>query len=359
MCLLVFVKANTRFPFSWFQDVHNSNPDGTGIMFVKDGQLASKKELTPTAEEAYEFWLHNAPDGVDYAMHFRMKTHGAIDVERVHPYPVNDDMLLMHNGILSHRVCGSDPDPKKSDTQTFAEQMGADLGDAVYNQAVGRLLGEVIGASNRFIYAHATHGLTIINEDTGVTTDLFPGCWFSNTYAWTPQRWGVKMSWGRTTYTSGSGIDWKKAYEEIDEGDGWYDAHGFSGAKKVEVGKDVTDLSDAILTDEKFAEMVDDLDEVGDTCEDIVGLAKDWMKSDASAGRFLQVYSTGAELYEHVRLLYPDPDDALRDLLPMQQYLEASQATFDDILDWLSIEGPSSDNNETMGEAHPNATYAG
>lgn len=358
MCLLIKVAADTVFPFAFFQDVHESNPDGTGIMYVKDGQVVSKKELTLTAQDAYAFWIDNAPHGVEYAMHFRMKTHGAIDVDRVHPYKVNDDMLLMHNGVLSSDIYGSDADRNKSDTQMFAEQMGAQLGDSVYNPAVATLLGAAIGQSNRFIYAHAQHGLLVVNEDTGVTTERFPGCWFSNTYAWTPQRWGVQLSWGRGSISYPS--SWRSQYESLyesmygdDADNGMSDVHGFSGAKKVDLGKP------AEIGAKEIAEMIDGLDEVEDLCEDIVSYAIEMQQAgDLAASRFLQVYGKGAELYEHVRLLYPNPDDALSDLMPMQQYLEVGQASYDDILDWLSLEGDSGD-NQPKGEEHPNATYAG
>ena len=46
MCLLVKVSSDTKFPFAFFEDVHGSNPDGTGIMYVQDGVLISKKSLT-------------------------------------------------------------------------------------------------------------------------------------------------------------------------------------------------------------------------------------------------------------------------------------------------------------------------
>lgn len=369
MCLLIRAAADTKFPFAFFDDVHHSNPDGTGIMYVQDGKLVSKKALTPTPSDAYSFWLENAPQGVDYAMHFRWKTHGAIDVERVHPYRVSDDLLIMHNGVLSARVSGTDPDIRKSDTQIFAEQMGAELGALVYNKAVNALLGEVIGDSNRFIYAHPELGLTIVNEDTGVTTEKFPGCWFSNTYAWTPRLWGVKMSWGKGNSNnfgnktiSMGGIEW-----EVDESDvvddypKWYNQN-FPSTRTVYAKGSVVDDDDSTdateLTEQGFQEALDSDDdyEVADLCASIIKMAKASKEPDAV--RFLNIYSSGGELFEHIRLLYPNSVDAIADLQPMEQYLEASQTTFDDIADWLSLDGKKGE-NDAQGEPHQNSTYAG
>lgn len=365
MCLLVKVSSDTKFPFAFFEDVHGSNPDGTGIMYVQDGVLISKKSLTPTPSDAYAFWLENAPQGVDYAMHFRWKTHGAIDVERVHPYRVSDDLLIMHNGVLSQSVSGVDADRNKSDTQIFAEQMGAKLGDLVYNSAVATLLGEVIGGSNRFIYAHPEKGLTIINEDTGVTTERFPGCWFSNTYAWTPHIWGVKVSWGRkgaSPLSNGFGnnfgehslaLGWGDD-DEVDDYASWLKANSVTYSKGEVVGNESAEE----ITEIGFRDALDEDDEheVAKLCATVAALAR--ASKDPDGQRFLQVYGSGAELFEHIRLLYPNSLDALADLEPMLQYLEASQASFDDILGWLSLDGKTGE-NEAPGEPHLNATYAG
>lgn len=365
MCLLLRAAADTKFPYAFFEDVHHSNPDGTGIMYIQEGKLVSKKSLTPTPADAYAFWLENAPQGVDYAMHFRWKTHGAIDVERVHPYRVADDLLIMHNGVLSQSVSGVDVDRDKSDTQMFAEQMGAQLGDLVYNSAVAALLGEVIGISNRFIYAHPEKGLTIINEDTGVTTERFPGCWFSNTYAWTPQKWGVKMSWGRGNSNnfgnktiSMGGIDWELAEDDENDYQRWYSQNFPAAGVTYAKGEVVGNVDAGEITEIGFRDALDedDEDEVAKLCASVVNRAK--TTKDLDATRFLAVYGSGAELFEHIRLLYPNSLDAIADLEPMLQYLEAGQASFDDIRDWLSLEGKTEENDH-LGDSHPNATYAG
>lgn len=355
MCLLIKVSPNTNFPYAWFADVHESNPDGTGIMYVKDGQLFHKKALTRTVADAYAFWLENKPEGVEYAMHFRMKTHGAIDVDRVHPYRISDDLLIMHNGILGDDIAGRDVDPRKSDTQCFAEQLGAQLGELVYNPAVARLLGESIGQSNRFIFAHPQHGMTIVNEDTGVTTEQFPGCWFSNTYAWTPSKWGVKSRYaGRrmnTYYPSVPVGSFMGGEDDIDWQDAWTRAY----APAID---EVTEVKGSYVGNDDSAD--GEADEAASLCSEIVMLAQhDAAKfGDASAKRFLQVWSSGAELHEHIRLLYPSPEDAVADLLPIKQYIEASQASFDDIASWITLEGKKVDNVDS-GEPSPSEHYAG
>jgi hypothetical protein len=267
------------------------NADGIGIAYVDRDKhkVIVHKTLPASAKEAYKFWRKHAPRDVEYALHWRMRTHGAIDIDRVHPYHVGGGLYLMHNGILS--CVPNDPAGVKSDTQIYAEEFAAGLGTIVFNPTVQKLIGAQIGASNRFIFLHPDHGMAIVNEATGVTTERFPGCWFSNTYAWTPGLWGVDNTWQR----------------------------GYA-PKKARARKDTT------------------CEEIKVLCQQLFTKAKAAVPYDPTAQRFINRFDSAAELEDFVRASYVDAADALSDLQAVVEFVDDGAISFAELMDWFNAD---------------------
>lgn len=161
------------------RDVYDSNSDGLGAMFAKDGKLHIRKVLPKTVQDAAAF-IDALPDTGELALHWRMRTHGAIDLTQCHPYEVNEGTWMMHNGILS---TGNKADPTKSDTWHFINDYLKDMPpDVLHNENVAEMIGDYIG-SNRFAIMSSDGRLTVVNRSQGIEHEEL---WFSNTYAWTP-----------------------------------------------------------------------------------------------------------------------------------------------------------------------------
>ena len=158
-----------------------ANPDGLGVMYYHSGELHVQRVLPRSLDEARAF-LKALPDGDGpVACHWRMRTHGHIDLENCHPYEVKPGVYLAHNGILH---TGNDADPSKSDTWHFIRRYLAHLPvDVLHDPAFGEMLGGFI-RNNRFAIMSEDGRLTVINRNQGVETH---GVWFSNTYAWAPE----------------------------------------------------------------------------------------------------------------------------------------------------------------------------
>jgi hypothetical protein len=187
MCLLVTQQFDSpKISRDWIEDFATFNPDGIGAMYVQDGQLVIKKQLFKSVDELVTFFEDNI-DGRDCAFHFRMKTHGNIDLENCHPYQVCSmeedglDMWMMHNGILH---TGNKADVTKSDTWHYIRDYIRPLikfnPDVVFEPFFADIIGEHIG-SNRFVFMDNTGRIAVVNEDQGV---YWGGRWMSNTYAW-------------------------------------------------------------------------------------------------------------------------------------------------------------------------------
>jgi len=188
MCLLIVQPATApSLSQAWLEDFYLSNSDGVGVMRVVNGELLIEKILPKNAQEFVDFYLDHI-DGTDCAFHLRMRTHGDTDLENCHPYEVFNkeehgiDMWLMHNGVLS---TGNASDTTKSDTwhyiRDYLRPMLNNNYEFAYTEAFAELVGDHIGASNKFVIMDNLGRVQTVNQTSGV---YWGGRWLSNTYAW-------------------------------------------------------------------------------------------------------------------------------------------------------------------------------
>jgi len=235
MCLMIWQPAETHFSYSDIEDFYFHNPDGMGVMYIEDSRVIVHKSLPRNPAEAWTFYLDQAY-GRDCAIHFRMRTHGDIDMGNCHPYHVTENVYLMHNGVLH---TGNEKDRTKSDTwhyiQDFLRPQIEAAPGLIYNQAWQNTIGGHIGHGNRFIIM-SPDGHVIINKHHGVE---YMGAWMSNAYAWSYK--GIEkfntQSWPyavKSTYASCDGFE-----EVIDfffdelEAMGYWDAYNRLGFFEV------------------------------------------------------------------------------------------------------------------------------
>jgi len=178
-----------------------------------------------------------------------------------------------------------------------------------------------------------------------VTTDTFPGCWFSNTYAWTPRKWGVGGK-ADTSYGYGYG---NSAYRgQVD----WRDTE----SNEAVLGKVARGVAANVAPMPMEEAMVSFFDHPG--VNDMLGVMFDRARDlrrigDAPAKRFLDVFDDENELLAVLPLFYNDPAEAETDLLSGTQYLESGTVDFDDVLGWYTLDADddtdADDESETGG----------
>lgn len=222
MCLIITLKHDTpELPDDLILGVYNRNRDGIGVMWAQDDHLHYEKILPKDAKEALEFY-RRLTKGKTCAVHFRLRTHGAIDYENCHPYevfgfdetadPVLMPMLLMHNGVLH---TGNHRDTTKSDTwhyvRDYLHKLLAADPSLAFTPEFAAVIGKHIG-NNRFVLMNHQGDMAIINKDQGVE---YKGAWMSNTYAWEYARFvpPVRTTWGesRTSWVENRKGDWVPA----------------------------------------------------------------------------------------------------------------------------------------------------
>ncbi|MDR0479172.1 MAG: hypothetical protein LBH31_05095 [Burkholderiaceae bacterium] len=165
------------------ESIYDHNPHGLGLMTYDAGQsrAIAHKTLPKSAHQAWLFLQEKLPhDGRQAAVHARLTTHGATDLDNCHPYRIGDGWL-MHNGMLDS---GNAADRRKSDTWHYIRNYLGHDGSLLLTPHGRRLVSEHIGPGNRFVYLAPTGNMVTVNKHTGVK---YQKLWFSNTYAWDVQ----------------------------------------------------------------------------------------------------------------------------------------------------------------------------
>lgn len=197
MCLLIHQPNGVTFSRKELRDFYQHNPDGFGIAYG-DGDTLHLLRLVGSEKEilaAYD--QHGA--GRECVIHFRMATHGAKDIDNAHPYNVTPEIVIAHNGVLS---CGNPAQPHMSDTWHLIEYVIRPIAetspDLLFCPTWGKVIGNLIGPSNKLAIVHRDGRVALVNEASGTT---HKGAWLSNTYAWSsPDQYaGRWYSTGRVT----------------------------------------------------------------------------------------------------------------------------------------------------------------
>ena len=159
------------------ESLYKYNSDGLGVMYATAAKLKVIKKLPDNTAAAKKMIEALPNDEREVAIHWRMRTHGHIDLVNCHPYEINASTYMMHNGILA---TGNKADTSKSDTWHFIKNYLASLPvDALHDKGFHDLVGELI-ENNRFAIMSADGRLSVVNADQGFEKDEV---WFSNTYA--------------------------------------------------------------------------------------------------------------------------------------------------------------------------------
>ena len=188
MCIIV-MSDSKPLDLESFKDFHQYNEDGAGIMVARDGKVETFVSLG-SPEEVYAKYLTMYKKDEPIFLHYRMKTHGNIDLANTHPYhvytwPDGRELWMMHNGILA---TGNKNNPEMSDTWHFIQDRLQGLCEKFpkwyMDTNLLEWLGEFIG-NNRFVFLDSDGDSAIVNFDQWTQHD---GHLYSNTYAWSSPR---------------------------------------------------------------------------------------------------------------------------------------------------------------------------
>jgi hypothetical protein len=174
-----------------FEDFYDRNPDGFGAI-VNNSHGVNVIKHVGTLEEVQQLYRDHVM-GYDAVIHMRWRTHGDVNLDNCHPYEVVPGIWMSHNGILS---TGNAADPTRSDTwhyiQNYLRPLLLENPELIHVPAFQAYIGSHIGYTNKFGFMGEDGRSVIINRSSGIQHD---GVWFSNTYAWTPYKFGYKPAY--------------------------------------------------------------------------------------------------------------------------------------------------------------------
>lgn len=183
MCLIFLKPKNAKnyLTYERFCNALENNPHSIGIVFRNDkGIIEIRRYVNPEKgkKEIYDI----IADKKEFAIHFRYTTHGGTNLYNCHPFIVNKDLCLMHNGVMSDF---GHIDESKSDTRAFTEYF---LRPYIEQEGIGVIkdkqfiedVGKVVGSYNKILLIDKDFNWSIINESSGIWKE---GCWMSNSHS--------------------------------------------------------------------------------------------------------------------------------------------------------------------------------
>lgn len=258
MCIAIVKKQNATISDEYLKNCFENNPDGAGIAYAKDGQLYYVKGIFDVKTFIDEVRKAEKISTGAMLIHCRIGTSGLKDKNNCHPHVVNDNCVMIHNGILDIDVPKGSKD---SDTVIFVRELLAPLPkDFMKDEGIMNMITYVIGSGNKFCFLNGNGEYAIANEEAG---DWVNDVWYSNT----SYKWGRYSSWtwGKGTYGRASKTTPYGAWDYDDEWDDYYNQR-YGKTIKSDYDYDLT-LTDKEI--EKLADVIDDL-----TDEELVALGE-------------------------------------------------------------------------------------
>ena len=176
MCIAILKTKKGVITDNELRNSFNNNSDGAGIAYTKNNELRIVKGIfnvetfIKTVRQAEELADNNI------LIHCRIGTSGKKDKNNTHPFLINNNICLIHNGILDVHV------PKGSeinDTQIFINKFmrGIKNETILRNKTYQNAIEELIGYNNKFVIMNNKGEFIIMNEEAG---NWEKGVWYSN-----------------------------------------------------------------------------------------------------------------------------------------------------------------------------------
>jgi predicted glutamine amidotransferase len=200
MCIAI-LNSGKKISFKKFKASLESNPDGFGIAYIDSGQIKTFKSLSLDVKNLYKKYgmYFNKFSQKPMLVHFRIGTGSNIDLFNCHPFMVNNNLAMIHNGII--RSLGN---KKESDTVQFTRLLSSfEQKDIFYSESLRALISYRIGSS-KLVFLNSLGHYSIINEKLGHWAE--DGNWYSN-YSYIEYRPTVNSK-KQTVYS-----DWVEDYE--------------------------------------------------------------------------------------------------------------------------------------------------
>lgn len=174
MCLAIYKPAGKTIDWDALEEGFRSNGDGAGFAYVRNDELFTHRGLFTFDAFKEAFTPHAKRQAI---IHFRLATHGKKDKKNCHPFRINNNLCLIHNGILPIKC---NHDANMSDTWHYTHLIlkpMAERDPEFYMRDEIVFMGEAAIGGNKFVFLSADGNFNIWNDDAGHwASDV----WYSN-----------------------------------------------------------------------------------------------------------------------------------------------------------------------------------
>lgn len=218
MCVIVYKPKDIPVDLDLLKMCWDKNEDGAGVMFPVDGGLNVAKGFLKW--KSFKRYLKrrglDSLGPIPIAFHFRIATHGTVSSDNTHPFLINDELAMMHNGVINKVNKYIGHDENITDSEAFARRFVRDPFSSITitclksGQPINELYAEYIGSGNKLLFMDKYGDVAIINESAGtwISEGVGSGMWFSNTF-WKPQELRARTI---TSYENGRSVT--KSYDK-------------------------------------------------------------------------------------------------------------------------------------------------
>ena len=177
MCIAIYKPADKDIDKATLQRCFTSNPDGAGFLYSTGSKVKIRKGFFDF-ESFYQAYTPHKDKAM--LIHFRIKTHGAVEVANCHPFYITNDIGFIHNGIITEHGGNKDVSDTRDFNQKILRPLVKSFGyGIVHSPQIQPLIEKYIGYS-KLAFMDKDGDVVIYNEQMGNWND---DVWFSN-YSW-------------------------------------------------------------------------------------------------------------------------------------------------------------------------------
>jgi len=179
VCIIIAKPKNQNLPYVYLENSAETNPDGMGATWIGEKgnvvvyrSMENFEQFINKIEKRCPKWKDK-----DIIFHFRILTSGKKNIDNCHPFIINEQLSMAHNGTIRSYVKA---DSEYSDTYHFNEHLLKTLPkNFIVNNGIINLINEKIGNNKlAFMYSgRKTNNIIIIGEERGF---FHNGVWYSN-----------------------------------------------------------------------------------------------------------------------------------------------------------------------------------
>lgn len=125
MCIIIVANKNKKIPNEHIKLASELNCDGFGISASVNNKLFVYKSVSINSDDIIKLYnsIRQVATG-DIVLHFRLATHGDVSDKLCHPFYVNKDLVMFHNGVIRDSVSGyNEHNKNESDTKAFVNNV--------------------------------------------------------------------------------------------------------------------------------------------------------------------------------------------------------------------------------------------